>query len=146
MQNYQTGRCALPLLAVGQAHKESSHNEALLRIDFLLNPVVEAVENDPDTVEPVEGDCWLIGANPIGDWTGRQDQIAGWTDAGWRFFDPPRFLSVMVASTQTYAVFTDSWQFADRLDSPVGGDNVDPEARAAIDSIISLLRQSGFAK
>ena len=146
MQEYQTARYALPLLAVGQAHKEVFHNEALLRIDFLLNPVVEAVENDPGNINPREGECWLIGASPAGEWAGKADQIAGWTQGGWRFFDPPRFLRVMIASSQTFAFFTDSWTFADMVTGPVGGSNIDPEAREAINSIVSLLQQLGFAK
>ncbi len=146
MPDNHTARYELPLLAVGQAHKEVFHNEALLRIDFMLNPVVQAVENDPANIEPDEGRCWLVGTSPAGDWAGRPDQIAGWTQGGWRFFDPPAFLRVMIAESETYAVFTGSWQFSDALTGPAGGNNADPEARAAIDSILSLLRRAGFAR
>ncbi|WP_312846581.1 hypothetical protein [Sphingopyxis sp. PET50] len=37
-----TARLALPLLAMAQAQKEVTHNEALTLLDLLVQPVVEA--------------------------------------------------------------------------------------------------------
>ena len=39
----QTDRLSLPLLAVAQAQKEATHNEALVLIDALVQPVVVSV-------------------------------------------------------------------------------------------------------
>ena len=51
----ETARFNIPLLAAGQAHKELFHNEALARIDFLLHPIVQAIETDPAAIVPVAG-------------------------------------------------------------------------------------------
>jgi hypothetical protein len=80
-----TARFALPLLHAGQAQKEMTHNEALLALDILLHPEVEALGENQPPPAPSAGQCWIVGDAPIGAWAGQADRIAAWSPAGWRF-------------------------------------------------------------
>lgn len=132
---------ALPLLGVGQAHKELFHNDALLLLDFLVHPVVQAIANDPDLLLPEEGDCWLVGPAAVSGWSGKSDQIAGWSAGGWHFIKPQKSMKIIVLSDHSSAIYHDaSWQFVAPVNAPAGGVTIDLEARSAIDSILEVLR------
>ncbi|VWX61299.1 DUF2793 domain-containing protein [Sphingorhabdus sp. 109] len=140
----ETARFDIPLLATGQAHKELFHNEALARIDFLLHPVVQAVESDPSNIVPSPGQSWLVAPGAVNDWLGRDDHIAGWTENGWLFIVPQTVMRIYVKSSESYAVYRGSWQSAETVTNPAGGAVVDSEARLAIDSILSVLVAQGI--
>lgn len=143
MALFETPRFALPLLATGQAHKELFHNDALLLLDFLIHPVVQAIENDPGSLAPTEGDCWLIGDAPVADWAGKSDQIAGWSDGGWHYIKPQESMRIIILSDHGTAIYHDAnWRFIAPANLPVGGTVVDLEARMAIDSILDTLRDA----
>lgn len=137
----ETPRFALPLLSVGQAHKELFHNDSLLLLDFLMHPVVQAVVDDPSSLSPVEGDCWLVGPAAIADWSDRVDHIAGWSAGGWHFIKPQESMKIIVQTDRSSAIYSDgAWQFLAQIDGPAGGMTIDSEARIAIDSILTVLR------
>lgn len=83
-----TLRLALPFLAAGQAQKHVTHNDALMDLDALvqLRVVARAALSPPPT--PAEGDIWLLGAVPLGDWAGQSGHLAEWRDGGWVFHAP----------------------------------------------------------
>ena len=159
-----TARFALPLIAAGQAQKEVFHNEALARIDALLEPVVEAVaQNDPPAA-PVFGQCWVVGATPGGAWAGEARAIAAWTDGGWRFLAPALATTVWSRADQLFARFDGSaWIIGEipaarimvggvqvvgmqqsAVAAPGGGSVVDVEARAALAAVIAVLKSHGL--
>ncbi len=140
----ETARLELPLLAAGQAHKELFHNEALARIDFLIHPIVQAIETDPTTITPIPGQCWLVGPGATNDWLGHDDQIAGWTGNGWVFITPLAMMRAYIESIDNFAVYRGYWQLADTIGSPAGGAVIDAEARTAIDSILVALEAQGI--
>lgn len=137
----ETPRFALPLLGVGQAHKELFHNDALLLLDFLSHPVVQAVEVDPASLSPVEGDCWLVGPAAVAEWSDRIDHIAGWSAGGWHFIKPQESMKIILQNDQSSVIYNDgAWQFVEQVTGPAGGLTIDSEARIAIDSILAVLR------
>ena len=140
----ETSRHKLPLLAAGQAHKELFHNEALARIDVLIQPVVQSIEADPTNIVPSPGQAWLVGTGATEEWLGHDDEIAGWSDNGWLFIAPLQHMHIYVESIGCLAVFRDSWQIVPTIGNPAGGAVVDVEARAAIDSILAALRAQGL--
>ena len=144
MQSAQTPRYKLPLLAIGQAQKELFHNEALVLLDFLIRPIVLAQHADPSSLDPADGEAWLVDQNTSGEWASRQDQIAIWTAGGWRFIEPVAHSELFVVSVNETAVFRDgNWVFGGSVFSPVGGSTIDVEARQAIESILAALRIKG---
>lgn len=140
----ETARFALPLLAAGQAQKELFHNEALILVDFLLNPVVESIVSDPQSLNPQAGQSWLVGADPEAEWSGYEDHIAGWSANGWIFIKPFDFLEISISASGVTAVYRGSWQIPQVVVDPMGGQVVDIEARNAIDSVLQILRERGF--
>tara|TARA_R110000850_G_scaffold36890_4_gene97210 strand:- start:78 stop:527 length:450 start_codon:yes stop_codon:yes gene_type:complete len=140
----ETPRFRLPQLAAGQAHKELFHNEALARIDFLLHPIVQAIETDPAALMPVAGQSWLVGTDAISDWLEQDDKIAGWTGNGWLFLSPLPLMRIYIESSDRFAYYRDSWQLSDEVSGPAGGGIVDTEARAVIESILVALTAQGI--
>lgn len=163
MSEDQTPRFALPVLHIGQAAKEQTHNEALALIDLALCAVVEDVGVDVPPEEPQPGQCWVVGDAPTGVWAGNARAIAGWTDGGWRFVAAHTGLSAWCRALGVQVTFHDHWargvMHAERIliggeqvvgsrqpaiEAPSGGSVVDSEARAAITTVIAALRTHGL--
>lgn len=85
----ETPLLQLPLLEAGQAQKHVTHNEALLRLDALiqLSVISRSVAVPPGT--PVDGDRYLLGASPTGLWSGHGGEIAARQAGSWIYY-PPR--------------------------------------------------------
>lgn len=159
-----TDRFALPFIAPGQAQKEAFHNEALARVDALLQPMVEAVAlNDPPSA-PTAGQCWVVGAAPTGGWSGKAGSIAAWSVDGWRFVTPLLGSTVWSRADALAARFDGSrWILGEiaaarvmiggvqvvgsqqsAISAPSGGAVVDVEARAALVAVLAVLKSHGL--
>lgn len=146
MPGLETGRHQLPLLAVSQAQKEVTHNEALVLIDALLHMVVEdALSIPPLLTDDDIGRCWLITGTPSGPWQSKSDQIAVWIGGSWRFVIPQEGMWVRNISANTYSVHVGGqWIVAPATPNPTGGNVVDVEARLAIGAILHYFRLIGI--
>lgn len=157
-----TPRLALPLLQPGQAQKEMTHNEALVRLDIITHASVLAEIALPPAV-PQIGQCWLVAAAPQGAWVGAAGSIAAWTDGGWRFVAPVEGTRIWIVAEASFALFSDGAWYHGRtygrlfiegrqvvgpqqqnVAEPTGGVTVDAEARAAISAVLQTLRQHGL--
>ncbi len=138
-----TPRFALPNLFVAQAQKEFTINEALARLDGLLHPSVVGETNAPP-VSPAEGENWIVGAQPSGDWTGHAGEIALWQARNWLFAVPVQGMSIFNADAGAIAHFDGGWQRAAAVSAPGGGTTEDVEARTAITQLISALVGAGI--
>lgn len=140
-----TPRFALPLLAMAQAQKEVTHNEALTLLDALTHMAVEdGPWNDPPTA-PLEGQCWLVGAAPTGVWAGEAGAVAIWSAGGWRFA-PPRagMRAVRLTDDAWLRCNGGGWVEPATIAAPAGGITVDSEARSAIMALILHLGAQGL--
>ncbi len=157
-------RLKLPLLAAGQAQKETTHNEALALVDILVQPVVIAVAPNAVPSAPQLGQCWIVGSGASGAWAGQDDAIACWTAGGWRFSAPfegmttwntttgkniRRSASQWVSGEVNASVYrVDGSQVVGprqpAINGPSGGAIIDTEARIALASILSVLRVHGL--
>ncbi len=164
MDDQMTARFGIPLLAAGQAGKELTHNEALTRIDMVMQAAVIAVGLNIPPASPSVGQCWIIGTTPTGDWTGHGRALAGWTTGGWRFARPVEGLQVWsISSGTTVAYRSGVWQEGDvtaarlviggkavvgtqkaAIADPAGGGAGDEVARIAVTAILGALRQHGL--
>ncbi|MGN6058016.1 MAG: DUF2793 domain-containing protein [Sphingomicrobium sp.] len=159
-----TPRLGLPFLSAGQAQKEIFHNEALQTLDLLIAGAVEEAARADPPASPAPGDCYIVGANPTGEWAGKQDCLAGFTTSGWRLIPPRDGMTVFVRSIAVWAVYrAGGWELgpvrgsglliggqqvvggrASAIPSAAGGSTIDTEARAAIDQILTAMRQHGL--
>ncbi|ANU06605.1 DUF2793 domain-containing protein [Paraurantiacibacter namhicola] len=137
-----TPRLGLPLLHVGQAQKEVTVNEALLRADALLQPAVEGeLAAPPPSAE--DGQAWIVAAGAGGAWTGHDGSLAYRSAGTWLFTAPFDGLTVMDKTAGQAARFDGAWMRATTPAAPSGGDTVDAEARTAIAELVSILVASG---
>ena len=140
-----TPRLALPLLAVAQAQKEVTHNEALTLIDALLHAAVEAGPVDAPPANPAEGQCWIVGTDPAGVWQKQENAIAIHTGGGWRFA-PPRegMRATRLADGALLRFDGKAWVPPGAMVTPSGGVTIDAEARRAISTLILHLAAQGL--
>lgn len=140
-----TARFALPLLAVAQAQKEVTHNEALTLLDALVQPIVEAGPLATPPATPALGQGLIVGAGASGDWFGEEDALALWTVGGWRFVTPAAGMRAQRLSDGAWLRFDGSaWIEPATVASPAGGAVIDSEARAAIAALILALVGHGL--
>ena len=140
-----TSRCALPLLAVAQAQKEGTHNEALTLLDALVHAAIEAgpLAEPPSSSAP--GQCWIVGSAPTGAWAGHGDAIAVQTSGGWRFAVPREGTHVMRLADGARLRFEGgTWVEPSTIAPPAGGAVIDSEARGAIAALIAQLAAQGI--
>ena len=160
----QTARYGLVLLQPGQAQKEMTHNEALSRIDALLYAVVEGAPLDATPATPQEGECWIVGDAPSGDFAGQARSLAVFTEGGWRFVSPREGLRCHDAATgRCWRFVSGAWVdgrvdassvrvggqqvLGDRqpaISGAAGGTTIDAKAREAIDAILAAMRSHGL--
>ena len=84
----ETKRLALPLMAEAQAQKHVTHNEALLKLDAIVQLSVRSrgLADPPDA--PADGDAWIVAAGGTGQWNGHDGEIALRQSGAWVFHAP----------------------------------------------------------
>lgn len=140
-----TPRFALPLLAVAQAQKEVTHNEALTLLDALVHATVEAGPLATPPANPVAGECWIVDAAPGGAWAGHANAIAIGTSGGWRFAAPREGMRVIrIVDGARLRFEGGTWVEPATVAAPADGSVVDSEARSAIAELITQLAAEGI--
>ncbi len=128
---------------MAQAQKEITVNEAFARIDALLHAVIEGEANDPPA-SPADGECWLVGNAPTGDWSAQAGMIASRQGGSWLFAQPVDGMVVFDKAAGQSARYDGGWQRAAAVTAPTGGTIEDSEARAAIAELVAALQVSGI--
>lgn len=100
----RTPHHSLPFLFSGQSQKEAFVNEAIARIDALIQPVVQGEAATPPA-NPSSGDSYIVATNASGSWQGRDEEIATWADNQWLFAAPRDGARVRDAAVGALAVF-----------------------------------------
>ena len=136
-------RTGLPYLFDAQAQKEVTVNEALARIDAMLSPCVEG-ESSSATADPVEGECWIVGEDADGIWSGHDGELAIFTAGAWLFAAPQPGMRIFDRSTTAHRIWIDGWRTPTLPDEPAGGATIDVEARAALADLVANLRAMGM--
>jgi Protein of unknown function (DUF2793) len=139
----RTPRLEMPLLFAGQSQKEGFVNEAVTRIDALLHGAIEGEAATPPA-SPTDGQCWLIGAGPTGEWAGQAGKIAARQAGNWLFFAPRDGMKLLNRATGQEIRYNAAWQIATRPAAPSGGTTIDAEARSAVAAILTSLTTAGI--
>ena len=146
----KTSRFDLPLIAVNQAQKEVTHNEAITTLDVLSHLVVQSRGLNQPPVTPVIGSAWIIGSGAVNEWQGRDGNVAYWSAGGWRFIPATEATKAWVLDEQIAVQYLQGvWTKIQSIpqaaiSNPAGGSVVDVEARDAILSVLSVLRTHGL--
>lgn len=83
-----TRRCGLPLLQPAQAQKHVTVNDALMRVDGLLNLVLQSTAMAAPPAQVTDGMCYGVPAEGAGAWAGQGGRIAIGANGGWVFTAP----------------------------------------------------------
>lgn len=133
----------LPMLFAGQAQKETTVNEALVTLDFLLPGAVEGVTSVPPT-DPEVGMAWIVGPDAAGAFAGQVDRIGGWTQGGWRFVQPRQGMRLLDRTINAYRYYSDGWSLVAAPLLATGGSTVDIEARSCLAALLTALEEIGI--
>jgi len=79
---------ALPYIQPSQAQKHVTHNEALARLDVLVQLVVRGFDATTPPIDPDQGETHALGSGPTGAWAGQDNMLATWRDGVWHFIAP----------------------------------------------------------
>ena len=164
MSDDDSPRWGLPMLQAGQAQKELSHNEALARLDAIVQASVSAAGFDTPPASPAPGQGWIVGDAPTGAWAGRAGALASWTSEGWRFIAPREGMAAWNDALRCVMRYRDgAWRAGElrgaqvvidgtvvlrarqpAIPAPTGGATVDNEARQALSQVLAMLRAHGL--
>ncbi len=79
---------ALPYIQPSQAQKHVTHNEALQRLDAIVQLCVEGFAQTQPPALPEEGLVFALGTAPTGVWSGQDNTLAVFQNGAWGFVTP----------------------------------------------------------
>ena len=82
-----TANLQMPYILPSQAQKHVTHNEALQRLDAVVQLCLQSTLSAPPSA-PDEGACYFVGAAPSGAWSGKAGLVALRQDGAWIFLTP----------------------------------------------------------
>lgn len=140
----QTARLRLPYILPSQAQKHVTHNEALQRLDAIVQLTIKAAVATPPE-NAAEGDCFLLSADATGDWAGKGGKLAFRQDGAWLSITPQPGWTAWFAAEGKYRLLRDgaAWRdmplpAAGRLERLGIGTDADATNRLALASPASL--------
>jgi len=104
MVTSETMRLAMPLLQPSQAQKHVTVNEALMRLDGLVNLVLQSVSTLLPPATVIDGQCWGVPLAAQGAWAGKDGLIALGSNGGWMFVAPSAGMRAFVADRGCEAI------------------------------------------
>jgi hypothetical protein len=78
----------LPYLAPSQAQKHVTHNEALRKLDALVQLAVLDSNLTEPPAEPEDGNRHIVGVGATGAWAGKDGTVASYVDGAWDHASP----------------------------------------------------------
>ena len=145
----ETARLGLPLVEAAQAQKHVTHNEALQRLDILVQLAAEEFDATTPPALPDDGAIYALGAAPTGDWAGHGDELAAWSGNSWVFIAPQAGWHALDKSSGVLKMRTDTgWDdlFSRDLNNLTGvGINTshDSTNRLSVSAAATLLNHEG---
>lgn len=139
---------ALPFIQPAQAQKHVTHNEAIERLDMIVQLVLQGRDVTAPPASPDEGQIWAIGAGASDAWTGADGQLAAFAGGGWFFVTPVEGWRAWVPSERVMSVYTGGvWSVLDTdFDNLAGvGINATADAtnRLSVAADATLLNHDG---
>ncbi|MCU0954514.1 MAG: DUF2793 domain-containing protein [Hyphomicrobium sp.] len=144
----ETSNLLLPYILAAQAQKHVTHNEALRKLDALVQiSIVDRDLSSPPS-NPTDGSRYIVAASPTGAWTGTAGRLAAWQDGAWAIYQPRNgWLAWIEDEGITVAWNGSVWVSTGGSvnPAPLVGVNVtaDMTNRLAVSSVASLFNHAG---
>lgn len=105
-----TTRLQLPLIAAAQAQKHVTHNEAIMRLDGLVQMTAKSYTTSAQPGSPSDGDLYLLPSGKTGaDWGGYSNYaVAHYYDGIWHQYHPNQGWTCFVQDTAKLYYYTGS--------------------------------------
>lgn len=138
----------LPYLQPSQAQKHVTMNEALARLDLLVQTAVTAIGTTTPPGLPGEGETHVLGSGASGAWAGHDGDLACWRDGAWVFVAPRPGWRVFDLSGAALRIWDGTaWILPpvplEDLDGIGIGTNADATNRLAVAAHASLFTHAG---
>ncbi len=105
----KTNNLNIQLLYSNQAKKEISINEALVKLDSLLNAGAISMQLSSPPSSPKDGDLYIVGKSPNGLWAKYEDYITYYYHS-WYFIQPKTGSLMWVNDQRNLFYYSDgSW-------------------------------------
>lgn len=88
MSETATANNDLPLLMPAQAQKHVTVNDALMRLDGMVDLVLQSLQRVTPPAGVVDGMCWAVPSGAENAWQGQAGKIAIGANGGWIFVTP----------------------------------------------------------
>lgn len=88
MSENATANLDLPLLMPAQAQKHVTVNDAMLRLDGMVDLVLQSLQRQAPPATVVDGMCWGVPPAAENAWQGQSGKIAIGANGGWVFVTP----------------------------------------------------------
>lgn len=125
----------LPYLMPSQAQKHVTHNEALQKLDLLVQLRVQVFDATVPPASPQEGEVYATGAAATGDWVGQNDMLAAYCNGSWQFLAPQNgWRATLVATGAQHVRTAGAW-----VAVPQGFDNLPGVGIGAVSDSINRL-------
>lgn len=139
---------SLPYLMPSQAQKHVTHNEALRRLDTLVQLAIQSFESTQPPAAPANGEVHALGVGAVADWAGQDGKLAWFSDTAWVFLAPQEGWRAWDVSTGQMRVYSaGSWLSVvpplQNLDGVGIGTASDSTNRLAVASDATLFSHDG---
>lgn len=138
----------MPFIMPAQAQKHVTHNEALQKLDCMVQLVLLDIRKAPPPGAQ-DGDGYLVASAPSGLWAGMAGRLAFMQDGGWQFTTPRDGWRAWFANTGRMMVLTGGeWSelpLPETARFMMLGVNADPDSinRLAMNAPATLLNHAG---
>ncbi len=135
----ETSNLLLPYILAAQAQKHVTHNEALRKLDALVQISVTDRDLAAAPAAPVEGARYIVAVAPTGVWSGHAGKIAAWQDGAWAFYQPRQGWLAWIEDEGTAVVFNGTaW-------TALGGGSVNPAPLVGINATADTINRLSLA-
>jgi len=106
----ETTHLGLPYLAAAQAQKHVTHNDALNRLDTVVQLAVIDTTLTAPPGSPAEGDRYIVADGATGDWAGHDGGVAAFIDGAWVLVEAkPGWVAFDAASEAVLVRHDEAW-------------------------------------
>ena len=144
MSDETSALLGLPYIQAAQAQKHVTHNEALRMLDVLVQANVSARGLNTPPSGPAEGDRYIVGPAPTGDWADHAQEIALYETGVWQFYAPSTGWRVYVIDEGVTVAFDGTaWSTAEAPTELGINTAADSTNRLAVSAEATLLTHEG---
>lgn len=101
-----TTNLVMPLMSAAQSQKHLTHNDAIMKLDVLVQLAVISAALTVPPVSPTEGDRYIVGSAATGAWSGKDLNVAYYASGVWQFAVPREGWQCYNTATDVLLVWT----------------------------------------